>query len=187
MRLIFGNLSIAWQTLTDTQRDSWATYAANVPVRNRLGDTIFLTGHTMYIRNNAARLQAGLPRVDDGPTVFAAALLSPVSLAPIGIFNNLNIIVNTADPWTLQAGGALLVYATRQNTRTVRFRKNPYRLITAILAPLVIPPARLFTPTFPFALDSTTFNAIFTRFVAVTADGRISAHEDRGPTTITDI
>lgn len=184
VRQIFAYLTGSWQTLTDAQRAAWTTYAANVPVTNRLGDTRYLTGHQIYIRNNAARLQAGLARVDDGPTVFVNDVLSYVYLTPNAGPNTLDMYVEVGDPWTIKPGGALLVYATRQSAGTVRYRKTPYRLAAVILAPLNPPAPRVFTPAAPFAIDDNQSNSIFTRFVVVTADGRLSAVDARGPTLI---
>lgn len=184
IRTIFGNLAVAWSLLTGDQREAWRTYAANVPTTDVFGDTLHLTGHTMFVRSNVARLQAGLARVDDGPTVFRAAQLSRVTLTPFGDSNSLTMFVQATDPWTVQAGGALLVYVTRQNTMTVRYRRNPYRFATAILGPLDPPAPILFDRPAPFAMDRLKNNGIFTRFVAVTADGRISAPDTRGPTLI---
>lgn len=184
VRIIFGNLSIAWKTLTNAQRSSWATYAANVPVRNRLGNTIFLTGHTTYIRNNAARIQAGLSRIDDGPTVFAAAVLTKVFVNPNGPPGLLESFFPVVDPWFTETGAAFLIYATRQNGQTVRFRRNPYRFAGAVLAPIEPAVPRVLIVPAPFALDDNFSNSIFVRYFIVTADGRMSPPVSEGPRLI---
>lgn len=184
VRIIFGNLSIAWQTLTDAQRDSWATYAANVPVRNRIGDTIFLTGHTMYIRSNVVRIQAGLSRVDDGPTVFASLQLSTIQILPREGLQDFFTSFSVPDPWMTTPGAALVLYATRQTAGTVRFRKTSYRPSAfPLLAVLPPPPFNVsFVP--PFRLDANGSNSIFARYVALLPDGRVSASTNTGPLLI---
>ncbi len=68
-----------WATvLTDEQREAWNTYASNVTRKNRLGDTINITGIAWYVGNNTPRLQAGLAVVDSlGGPLFAYDLGNP--------------------------------------------------------------------------------------------------------------
>lgn len=186
IRTIFTNLSIGWSTLTDDQRDAWTTYAINVPTRNRLGDPLTLTGHQMYIRNNAPRLQAGLSRVDDGPTVFTAPILTKVFVNangdPTGLLESFFPVV---DPWATEVGAAYLIYCTRQQAGTVRYRRVPYRFAGAFLG-LPVPPVPLqaLIPA-PFAMTDNLVNHVFVRYFIIRADGRISApvHERRPITT----
>lgn len=71
VRNAMSSLATAWsQDLTADQRLAWADYALNVPGTNRIGDPIQLSGQNWYIACNVPRLQAGLPRVDDAPTIF---------------------------------------------------------------------------------------------------------------------
>lgn len=181
VRIIFGNLSIAWQTLSLERRDAWATYAANVPVRNRLGDAILLTGHAMYIRNNVARLQAGLPRVDVAPTVFSTAILSPIDVLPRAASQSLFLTVLVADPWTTTPGAIVVVSSTRQASGTVRFRRTPYRPLVVPISAVIPPPPHIVSIATPFPLNANGSNAVFVRFVALLPDGRISPPLQTGP------
>lgn len=184
VRTIFANLSSTWSTLTDEQRDAWVTYALNVPITNALGDPLILTGHQMFIRSNAARLQAGLARVDAAPTVFSGVALSAITYIPVAASQALFVTITVADPWTTTAGAALLVYLTRQGSGTVRFRHLAYRFMGGpFVAPLTPVP-------FDFAfggivrLDANGSNSIFIRSLVVLPDGRISPHLDTGPVLI---
>lgn len=70
-RQALTQLTTRWaQTLTAAQRTAWNLYASNVAMKNRLGETINLTGFNHYIRSNSILLQTGLTIVDAGPTVF---------------------------------------------------------------------------------------------------------------------
>ena len=185
IRIIFGNISISWRSLTTAQRAAWATYAANVPVRNRLGDTIFLTGHTMYIRNNAARLQAGLDRVDDGPTIFSAVEIPDYAPSTKPLKPSLTFDLFADAPWMNDPGAAMLVYATRQASGTTRYRRTPYRFAGAVIA-IVAPPApRAIDVDVPFALTDNGFNILFVKYLIVRADGRLSAPRETGSLLIT--
>ena len=68
-------------TLTDSQRQGWATYARNVPMLNPLGDMRQRTGQQMFLRYNISAMataqpsqtynQAGIiPTRYDAPTTF---------------------------------------------------------------------------------------------------------------------
>lgn len=42
-----------WKKLTEVQQQSWIDFAAGTPWKNKLGDTVFLTGQAMYIAQTA--------------------------------------------------------------------------------------------------------------------------------------
>lgn len=182
IRTIFGNLSTRWQSLTDTQRDQWTTYAINVTVTNSLGEQITLTGHQMYIRCNAARMQAGLDPIDDGPTIFSMDSLSPVSVAFDATDQGLSVTFDITDDWVDEDTGGLLVYASRQKAPTINYFKGPYRFTGIVQGDAITP------PTSPADMDSlfalTEDNAAFARVLSVRADGRISPVQLIGPNVI---
>lgn len=183
IRTIFGNLASAWQTLTSTQRDAWTTYAINVPVTDSMGDSRTLTGQQMYIRNNTARVQAGLARVDDGPVIFALDSLSPVAIVPSAAADQYSVTFETTDPWVGEDDAALLIFGSRELALTINFFKGPYRVQGLIAGDVAIPPTSPDTSiTSVFAL--TEGNVIFNRVVSTRADGRISAVQFIGPNDI---
>jgi hypothetical protein len=67
-------LSNAWYSiLTQSQRNEWDQYAANVPVFGKLGQTFYLTGQQTYVKLNTPRLQSGLPVVTVAPVDYQDA------------------------------------------------------------------------------------------------------------------
>lgn len=183
MRTIFGNLSTAWQTLTTDQRDAWTTYAINVPVTDSMGDPLTLTGQQMYVRNNSARVQAGLARVDDGPTVFSLDSLSPVQVDATAAADLYTIGFNESDAWVTEDLAALLIYGSRELADTINFFKGPYRFQGIIDGDVATPPTTPDTSiNSVFAL--TAGNAIYNRALSVRADGRISPVQFLGPNLI---
>lgn len=182
LRTIFGNLSSAWATLTVDQRAAWTTYADNVPVKNPLGDSLILTGQQMYIRCNTARVQAGLSRIDNGPTVFSLDSLSPVSVIADASANGLTVAFEATDAWVDEDDAAMLVYGSDQKSPTINFFKGPYRFGDAELGDSTIAPTSPFALINPFALS--LGNHQFTRVLSVRADGRISAVQFVGPNVI---
>ena len=183
MRVIFGNLASAWQTLTSDQREAWTTYGINVPITDAMGDPLTLTGQQMYVRCNSARIQGGLGRIDDGPTVFSLDSLSPVAISPTAAADLYSIAFEETDDWVGEDDAALLIFGSRELADTINFFKGPYRVQGLILGNLAVPPTSPdVSITSVFAL--TEGNVIFNRALSVRADGRISAVQFIGPNDI---
>lgn len=69
-RQVFASLLEQWESLAQEQRDLWNTYAANVAMTNRLGETMYLSGQNHFIRSSAIRQQSLWGVIGDGPTIF---------------------------------------------------------------------------------------------------------------------
>ena len=183
VRNAFSTLSTAWQqALTKVQRDAWTTYGINVPVTGKLGDPLTLTGQQMYIRCNTPRLQAGLPRVDDGPIVFAHDSLAPVVVSTVAGPDLLDLLFDDTDAWVNEDDAALLAYGSRQQALSINFFKGPYQFADLVAGDSGTPPTTPASVTSPFALD--VGNAVFVRLFSSRADGRLSPVQHIGPTTI---
>jgi hypothetical protein len=166
-------LVAAWSnTLTAAERTAWATYAANVPVLNRLGDPINLSGLNMYLRGNISRLQAGLARQDTAPTVMSLNELTSPGVS-IASSTTASVAYTNTDSWAITTGGALLLFASREQSPTINFFKGPYRFAGLVLGNTATPPTSPEVITLPFTVA--TGNQVFFRAVAITADGRQSA------------
>jgi hypothetical protein len=57
----FGTASKAWSTLSPSQQNAWASYAAGYPIVDALGQSITLTGHQMFVSVNSQLLNVGSP------------------------------------------------------------------------------------------------------------------------------
>jgi len=183
VRNAFSVLSTAWQgVLTKLQRDAWTTYAANVPVTDKLGRPLTLTGQQMYIRCNTPRLQVGLPRVDDGPIVFSHDSFTLVTVAAFDASEQITLTFDNTDDWANEDDAALLLYSGRQQALSINFFKGPYQFAGKVDGDSVTPPTSPAPMTSPFALD--VGNAVFTRLFTSRADGRLSPVQFDGPLTI---
>jgi hypothetical protein len=165
-------LSPAWNILTDLQRQGWAVYAKNTAMKNRLGDTIFLSGIAQFVRSNVSRLQAGLARVDDAPGEFTLGDVPGYSIAcaPNTQAGTLTLDADASDNWRNQTTNSMLVYASRPQNGGVTFFNGPYQLAA------VIPSSDTnssFAVTLPFAVGDTT-SKFFTQTRISRADGRLS-------------
>lgn len=172
VRSLLGQLANLWQnTLTLAQRTAWDTYAANIVVTNPLGDPTNLTGFQHYIRSNVPRVQAGFPRVDDGPTIFDIGDFTAPSLS-VSAGNTLSVAFTVGDDWVGEDDAALLVLASRQVAPTINFFKGPYRLAGSIDGDSVTPPTSPASVTSPFTYAAGNKAFLATRVTR--ADGRLS-------------
>ena len=173
IRSYVAALATAWQsTLTAAQRAAWATYAANVTKVDSLGASINVSGNNWFLGNNVPRLQGGYAVVDPGPTTFNTSSLTP----PVGSYSiaagHLSIAFTNTDQWATAVGGALLVYISQQQNPTINFFKGPFLFLGSVAGALVAPtsPKTLVVTPVP-----TLGNLLYVRYVATTADGRLTA------------
>lgn len=173
IRNIMAALTAAWKNdLTDTQRSDWSIWADNSPRVNSLGDSFKMTGLQAYCANNAARLQAGLTRVDAAPASFGLTNLTTPGITSITASTKVIIVTfSNTDDWATASGGALLVYVSRPVSPTRNFFKGPFQYAGRING-AVSPPTSPQNVTGVFPLDAGQLQ--YVRFVAVTADGLIS-------------
>jgi hypothetical protein len=69
IRTIMSYLVQYWHdTLPAAQRIAWATYASAVAMKNRLGETVYLTGFNHFLRVNSVRKQMENSLCPLGPT-----------------------------------------------------------------------------------------------------------------------
>lgn len=67
-RTALGTAAQRWRTLTQAQRDAWEGYANQTPLTNRLGESITISGSSMYTRTNSFLLGLGETPIDDAPS-----------------------------------------------------------------------------------------------------------------------
>jgi len=71
-RTILSYLAEYWhKTLSPTVRGHWETYAAAVPMLNKLGETIHLSGYNHFMRSNSVRMTSHPTAVNFAPTVLS--------------------------------------------------------------------------------------------------------------------
>lgn len=80
IRAAFGAASSAWNAITDAQRAAWSAFADGYPVTDRLGQSIRLTGHQMFVSVNTALQNVG-QAVNANPPVSNATIAPVVAVA----------------------------------------------------------------------------------------------------------
>lgn len=174
IRQIFGDLANVWvNLLTQAQRQAWQTYATNVPLTGPLGDAITVSGINMYIRSNTPRVQAGLPRVDDGPTVFDLGEFSFGLMAGDATADTTPLTFNNGDAWANEDDSALLLYTSRQQNESINFFRGPYQFAATVLGDSITPPTSPAASPYKFG-DLVAGNRVFGRLNVTRVDGRLS-------------
>lgn len=169
-------LSNFWNNgLTLLQRSIWDTYALNVSVTNRIGDQVFISGMTQYVRSNVARIQANLARADNGPGVFNIGQNTPPSITNFSEGTQLGEINfgngQLADAWANEVGGFMWVFISPPQNPTINYYRGPYRLVAVVVGDPVPPVSPiLINAPFPFIAGA----KIFGRAITGRADGRLA-------------
>lgn len=133
MRMYLDQAVTYWtETLLEVERESWRLYAANVPVIDRLGQTINLSGQNMFVRSGVPWLLGGqaLADIATAPAIFDTGDPGSLTLvavtAPTGA---VEISIDGAPAWAAQDAGRLLVQAGLPQNPSINFYKGPFRFI----------------------------------------------------------
>jgi hypothetical protein len=172
VRSTFATLASRWtDVLTAAQRSAWSTYALNAGTG--------LTGLNQYVACNSVRRQTTpvdatpLAYVDDAPTTFSLASLTPPLISPAaGTPADVTVAFTNTDQWATEVGGALFVSISRQYSPSINFFKGPFQVAHRLEGAVVPPTSPAIVSA---AFDGATGNKMTARFVACLADGRISA------------
>ena len=115
-------------TLSAEQRTAWATYAAAIPLKNRLGQIFYATGFNMYLAVNIFRIQNGNSKCDDGPvTLSLPEVDTGLTLAAYASTQKLHIEHTTELPWTTIPASIMGIYMGRPQQATINFFNGPWR------------------------------------------------------------
>lgn len=174
IRNIFSQLTELWtSTLTQAQRDAWSLWASQVELLDRDGNPYFMTGFNAYIRSNTVALDAGVTRIDDGPTIFTMAPTDSTLAATASEATQLlSIAFDTGLDWVDQNDGVLQILMSRPQGAGTEFIKGPFQLAGIVQGDAVTPPTSPQTFTVPFAVAEGQKLEVQARILE--EDGRLS-------------
>ena len=158
--------------LTKAQREAWSTYGQNVSKKNRIGHTINISGQNWFVAANSLRLRAGLSIVDDAPTEFSMATLTPPTVTLAKSDGQISVAYTNTDDWAGEVGGALLLFASRPLANSRTFPATSF-LYVGKVAGAVTPPTSPYTVANPFSIEDSYRQ--WYRLIALRADARFSA------------
>lgn len=117
-------------TLDAAQRAAWDLYGSSVAMKNRLGETVFMTGFNHYIRSNVPLKQVGQPIFDDGPTVFELPAQDPIfSFTATEAPNEITYSWDQLLDWCSEDGAMILVYEGSPQNPQRNFFDGPWRFL----------------------------------------------------------
>jgi len=121
-------LSYRWsQILTGVQRTAWNLYGSSVSMKNRLGESIFLTGYNHYIRSNMFLTIRGETIVDAGPTVFELPEQDPtITVAPQMHEQRCAITFDDTMEWCDEVGAFLIIREGSPQNAQRNFFAGPF-------------------------------------------------------------
>jgi hypothetical protein len=127
VRSSFAEFSTKWSnTLTQAQRDGWATFADQNPITDRFGDVLKMTGQNAYVRLNQRLRDAGLAELSAAPADQDVTDLTSVTAT---VDNGLGGWSLDFLPTPLGADDYLIIKATPPVNAGVSYVKNLFRQI----------------------------------------------------------
>jgi hypothetical protein len=164
-------LSRAWAYFaTPARLAGWQTYAAAVPLANRLGDRRHVTGYAHWFRINYVRRHTGQAFINDAPAVHALGSTVPfdVAVSASATRSGIWLTWSAANPWPAEPGSLLYAYATDALSPTINSFKPPANLI-GVQPGTAAPPIKW---GLPYAAPAGKH--VFVDIAAQNADGRLS-------------
>jgi len=168
--------------LTSTQRAAWNLYASNVAMKNRMGETTYLTGFNHFIRSNSVLKYLGLAGVCDGPINFTLPEQdSTFAITASEATQTITVAFDATAAWAKEDGAYLLLAQGRPQNSTINFYVGPWLLDDSIAGKTETP------PTSPYAYTAnkviTEGQNVWMQARIIRADGRLS-EPFRGSCTI---
>jgi hypothetical protein len=116
-------------TLVAGERTAWSTYAAAVTVKNRLGETVYLTGFNMFIRSNSVRKYVGLNVVAAGPTTLSLPETDPTFIITASAASQkITVGYDKNLPWSQEVGGRMHVFQGQPQLATRNYFNGPWKI-----------------------------------------------------------
>lgn len=166
---------IAWGGLTQSVRDAWEDYAANVPMLDRLGASRPLSGQQQYLRSYLSRSAAGLAPVAVAPTFFNLGAFTPFTATASAGGDEVEVEFDDGDAWAVGTGGYALISLGRQVGAGVNFYKSPFAVKEIVLGSATPPTSPV---TIPYGSPLIQGQKIWARYVIGQIDGRVSTPTD---------
>jgi hypothetical protein len=134
VREAIAYLTNRWsQTLTAAQRTAWNLYASSVAMKNKLGETTYLSGFNHYIRSNVNSIIIDQPAIDAGPTVFELPDQDPTFVITASeATQNISAAFDNTMDWAVEDGSFLFMWQGQPQNPQRNFFAGPWRFWTAV-------------------------------------------------------
>lgn len=132
----FGAQSQVWRTLTVIQQAAWAALAATVEFRNRLGETIYLSGQAMFNKLNQNLISAGGTAITV-PPLYSVPTAPTSGTGAISLGGGTHTVAYTPTP--VPAGVVFQIWATPGQSLGRTAVKGKFRLVANVAAAAASP------------------------------------------------
>ncbi len=141
VRSYIAELTERWySTLTNAAREAWKNYADGVAMKNKLGETIKLSGFNHFMRSNTWRLDLGQAVVDAGPVDLTLPDQDgTIAIALSEATQQVTVSFNDGLDWCSEDNAGILILQGRPQNRTRNFFAGPYRGRSAKIGALAVP------------------------------------------------
>lgn len=171
-------------SLSLVNRDLWNTYAANVPVINRLGNPVLITGQNHFVRSNAVAIRIGAPVIEAAPVIFdTGEPPATFSINDATAPDSLDIDIDNTEPWANEDGSFLVVAQFLPVNVTVNPSHVRRQFAQAIEGDSVTPPTSPVSLISPIPFSFATGQRITVSARILRADGRLSQLVEAAPFT----
>jgi len=121
------------QVLTATQRTGWNLYGSSVAMKNRLGESVYLTGMNHYLRSNLLSVRADSVIIDAPPTIFELPEADPTFAVSISAATQLITVTFAATAaWNNETGGHMFIEMGKPQNAQRNFFNGPWRYVGQI-------------------------------------------------------
>jgi hypothetical protein len=128
-RSSIGQTTQAWRTsCSAAQRAAWKTYADAIAMKNKLGETTYLSGFNHYCRVNAFRARLIEPIIAAGPTVLALPEKDPQFAVTASVATQqVSISYDATLPWHAIVSSFIAVFMGQPQNATRNFFAGPWK------------------------------------------------------------
>jgi len=128
-------LTESWSDdLSSGQRADWGVYASNVPMKNRLGETVKLSGFNHFIRSNTVRKMQHLTIIEEAPTEFTLANKDAFFAVDLDESpQKITVTLDYAMEWLSETGAFMHIRQGLPQNGSRNFFGGPYRNVGVIL------------------------------------------------------
>jgi hypothetical protein len=173
VRATIAYLTEYWfQTLEAAERAAWEAYAAAVMVKNRLGESVHISGFNHFVRSNALLHRDGKTIVDSGPTELSIPDQDVTfAIAISEATQEISVTFDDTLGWAGEVGGYLFIFMGTPQPITRNFFGGPWRFGDTVDG-AAIPPTSPAIVACPFY--ATAGQKVWAYARIARADGRVS-------------
>jgi len=122
-----------YETLTRNQREDWNDYAADVAMKNKLGEAIKLSGFNHFVRSNAAHVRFGHTPLAQAPAIHLIADQDPTfDCTATGTPMVIPVTFDDGMAWCSEDDAEMIVSQGMPINSSRSFFGGPWRVVSSL-------------------------------------------------------